>query len=401
MIRRGKRWWGAACLLLQLMAAMPAQAHLLNMTRVDVNLDDQGQVRVTMSLDLMRTAGSGAAYYAWSRVADPLGAPALQPHWQRMAEAMQLYGLPSADDANVIGTPLPLRVVSIQLPTLSETQFLDPLNWPMTHVVLEGRVPSVDTVALQMRFDPAFAFEEPIALTMQNADRARRMTRWLVAGQMSPQFTLYAPGASQPAATFRPTFDADAVGDAGADPMSLLQYVRFGWTHIVPLGWDHVLFVLGLYLGAPTLRRLLLLISVFTVAHSLSLLMAAAAWVRFSPAWVEPLIAVSIVWVAVDNLRAAPKRRARLPIVFGFGLLHGLGFAAALIELGLPRSNFVAAVLCFNLGVEAGQVAVVAAAWLLTGWWRSRPAWRRAIVIPASTVIALIAAAWTVLRVAG
>jgi hypothetical protein len=77
MIRRGKRWWGAACLLLQLMAAMPAQAHLLNMTRIDVNLDDQGQVRVTMSLDLMRAAGSGAAYYAWSRVADPLGAPAL------------------------------------------------------------------------------------------------------------------------------------------------------------------------------------------------------------------------------------------------------------------------------------------------------------------------------------
>ena len=197
-----------------------------------------------------------------------------------------------------------------------------PLNWPMTHVVLEGRVPSVDTVALKMRFDPAFAFEEPIALTMQNADRARRMTRWLVAGQVSPQFTLYAPGASQPAATFRPTFDADAVGDAGADPMSLLQYVHFGWTHIVPLGWDHVLFVLGLYFGAPTWRRLLLLISVFTVAHSLSLLMAAAAWVRFSPAWVEPLIAASIVWVTVDNLRAAPKRRARLPIVFGFGLLH-------------------------------------------------------------------------------
>ncbi len=70
------------------------------------------------------------------------------------------------------------------------------------------------------------------------------------------------------------------------------------------------------------MARLLLLISVFTVAHSLSLLMAAAAWVRFSPAWVEPLIAVSIVWVAVDNLRAAPKRRARLPIVFGFGLLQ-------------------------------------------------------------------------------
>jgi type IV secretory pathway VirB2 component (pilin) len=114
------------------------------------------------------------------------------------------------------------------------------------------------------------------------------------------------------------------------------------------------------------------------------------------PSVVEPLIAVSIAYVAVENIFLSELRSWRVALVFVFGLLHGMGFAGALKELGLPRSEFLTALLTFNLGVEAGQLAVIAVAFLLVGWHCGARAWYRSrIVVPASLLIACTAVYWT------
>ena len=179
------------------------------------------------------------------------------------------------------------------------------------------------------------------------------------------------------------------------------RYLRLGFTHIVPYGIDHVLFVLGLFLLNVCLRPILQQVTAFTVSHSFTLAASAYGAVSINPAIVEPLIAASIAYVAVENVVVTELKRRRLALVFAFGLLHGLGFAGVLAELGLPRSEHVTALVAFNVGVEAGQLAVIAVAFVLVGWWSAAKAWyRKRMVIPASLGIAGIALYWTVERLA-
>jgi hydrogenase/urease accessory protein HupE len=206
-------------------------------------------------------------------------------------------------------------------------------------------------------------------------------TQWLEGGQISESFPLAAP-APPPA-----RFD------------TVRRYLALGFTHIVPLGLDHVLFVLGIYLLSRSARSVLTQVSAFTVAHSITLGLSLYGVVSIPPAVVEPLIAISIAYVAIENLFLAELKTRRVALVFVFGLLHGLGFAGALKDVGLPRSEFLAALLSFNVGVEAGQLAVIGAAFLLVGWRCSgRPWYRRRVVIPASAAIACMAVYWTVQR---
>lgn len=184
-------------------------------------------------------------------------------------------------------------------------------------------------------------------------------------------------------------------------------YVTIGVRHILPAGLDHILFVLALFLSSATLRALAWQISAFTVAHTATLGLAAAGVVAPPAAVVEPLIAASIAFVAVENVAFRRLARWRVHVVFLFGLVHGLGFAGFLGELGLPPGRFLSGLLGFNVGVEIGQLAVVAlAAVLAAGMRRHLPAvhddagWRRLCVVPASLAIAVIGAFWTVERVA-
>jgi len=149
---------------------------------------------------------------------------------------------------------------------------------------------------------------------------------------------------------------------------------RQGFLHVVPQGWDHVLFVLGLFFYRRKWRPLLAQSLAFTAAHTVTLGLAAAGVVRVSGNWVEPVIALSLVAVALENLRPVrdAENRWRLVIVFGFGLIHGLGFAGALSAWLKPGEGFLTALLSANLGVEVAQAALLAAAWVLTiGWNRS------------------------------
>ena len=178
-----------------------------------------------------------------------------------------------------------------------------------------------------------------------------------------------------------------------------LKYLTLGFEHILPRGPDHVLFVLGLFLLSTRARPLLWQITAFTVAHSITLALSLYGVVRLPPIVVEPLIAMSIAFVAVENLFTSELKPWRPFVVFGFGLVHGLGFAGALTDMGLPRNQFVTALVTFNVGVELGQLAVIALAFAAVGWLRRCPWYRRGIVFPASTAIATIAVVWTVQRI--
>ncbi len=177
------------------------------------------------------------------------------------------------------------------------------------------------------------------------------------------------------------------------------SYLWLGFTHILPQGYDHMLFVSGLFLFAPHWRPLLAQVTAFTLAHTLTLALAVLGAVSVSPRIVEPLIALSIVWVGVENIRHRELGRVRVAVVFGFGLLHGLGFASALNELGVDRATLGPALLCFNCGVEAGQIGVLAIAFAVLGWTRGRTDYHRRVLVPGSLLIAVVAAWWTVQRI--
>lgn len=182
----------------------------------------------------------------------------------------------------------------------------------------------------------------------------------------------------------------------------LLEYIGVGFTHIVPKGPDHILFVLGLFLLSARIAPLLIQVTAFTIAHSVTLALSVYGVVSLPSSIVEPLIAASIAYVAVENMLTPQLKPWRGLVVFGFGLLHGLGFAGVLREVGLPEGQFVPALVSFNVGVELGQLAVIALAYLTAGiWGRNRTWYRSRIVIPASATIATVGLFWTVQRVLG
>jgi hypothetical protein len=178
------------------------------------------------------------------------------------------------------------------------------------------------------------------------------------------------------------------------------QYLALGYTHILPKGSDHILFVLGIFLLCTKLKPVLLQVTAFTVAHTITLALTIYGIVSLRPAIVEPLIALSIVYVAVENIATSQLRPWRVALVFGFGLLHGMGFAGVLSELGLPRSEFLTGLLCFNAGVELGQLTVILTAFLLIGLpFRNKPWYRRRVVVPLSMAIAAIGLFWAIQRI--
>jgi len=179
------------------------------------------------------------------------------------------------------------------------------------------------------------------------------------------------------------------------------RYLALGFTHILPLGFDHVLFVLGIYLLSREPRAMLWQVSAFTLAHSITLGLSMFGMITAPPRLVEPMIALSIAYVAIENVFLSRLRPWRVALVFGFGLLHGMGFAGALKELGLPRSELLTALVSFNLGVEAGQLTVIGLAATFVGWYCRNKSWYRSrVVVPASIAIAVTALYWTVERLA-
>ncbi|PUZ22573.1 HupE/UreJ family protein [Chitinophaga costaii] len=178
------------------------------------------------------------------------------------------------------------------------------------------------------------------------------------------------------------------------------EYLKLGYRHILPLGFDHILFILSLLLLSPKLKPLLIQASTFTIAHSITLGLSVFGCIHPIPQLVEPLISITILIVALENIFSSKLRSSRLIVVFLFGLIHGMGFANALMGVGLPQSSYLLGVLMFNIGVEFGQITVILVAYIILVKWVSKKLdYKKYIVTPISIIIALTAIYWTIQRI--
>lgn len=180
------------------------------------------------------------------------------------------------------------------------------------------------------------------------------------------------------------------------------RFVVEGFEHIIPKGLDHILFVFGLFLFSMAWRPLLAQITAFTLAHTVTLGLATLSVITIPAAqmWlVEALIAISIAYVAIENILRPKLGWWRIVVVFGFGLLHGLGFASVLGDLGLAQGQFVLSLIAFNIGVEFGQLSVIAVAFMLLAlpFGRAR-LYRNIVVVPCSLGIAIVGVRWAIER---
>jgi len=359
------------------------------MSRVEIDIRSDPSVRtvqVQLDLDLTVALGGAERFHAASQADDPLTDTDLAALAQQVAVAVHL----TSGNA-----PIALTPVELKMPEEALEEFLSGLNWPQARLILEGQLPVLagGTVGpVRVVFDPAFPFEEPIAVTLRDVDSGVTVTRWLVAEQRSPLLVL-AAGLTAGAV------DSSAGGAEveAEEPLTTLvwRYLVFGFNHILPDGLDHLLFVAGLFLGCLRLSTLVGLISTYTLAHTITLGMAALSWVELSGSIVEPIIALSIAWIAIENLRSEPGPWWRLAVVFLFGLVHGLGFAEALKDAGLPADGTLWALAGFNAGVELGQLTWIGLLLMVLGYWRSRPGYDVWVVRPASVAIGIVALFWT------
>ena len=176
----------------------------------------------------------------------------------------------------------------------------------------------------------------------------------------------------------------------------IAEYIVAGFEHIIPKGLDHILFIFGIFLLSVKLKPLIQQATMFTLAHSITLSLAMFNVVSLPASIVEPLIALSIAYIGFENIVAHKLKSSRLALVFGFGLLHGLGFANVLADFGMPESAYATALVGFNLGVEFGQLAILTAAYFgITYWFKSKEHFHRYITVPGSVVITLIGLYWT------
>lgn len=191
-------------------------------------------------------------------------------------------------------------------------------------------------------------------------------------------------------------YDPDAIPRSDV----FLNYLKMGFEHIIPLGVDHILFILCIFFLNTSLKKIILQATMFTIAHSVTLGLAMYGIIKPPVSIVEPLIALSIVFLAVENILTQKVKPWRIVMVFLFGLVHGMGFAASIADAGMPKYAFAEALVGFNIGVELGQLTIILLMYLLVAKIFSKKIWYRPrIVIPASAVIALIAAYWTVERI--
>jgi hypothetical protein len=362
-----------ALLALASLAALPstARAHVFEITDVVADLSaDSYRIDVTVDVDALalgvspETESSEVAAVLRSMSPDELDAAVA-----RAVGTLSRRVRVRFDDAKVrpeIGFPD------------AGTEAAEALGVPSVLGVTARLSGSIPEGASEFRFGLSRSFGESRLLILRGVTEVVHL---LGVGEDSPAFSLVGP----------------VVAPSGW--RTFARYTRLGFLHIVPRGADHILFVLGLFLAGRGLRDLLIRITAFTVAHTVTLGISAAGIFAVPGRWVEPLIALSIVWIAVEAVLHHSWSWWRTGIVFGFGLLHGLGFAGVLGELGLPEGSFVPALLGFNLGVELGQVSVVLAAWLVLHRFRGHPAYRARVSIPLSVAIGAVGLFWAVQRV--
>lgn len=179
-------------------------------------------------------------------------------------------------------------------------------------------------------------------------------------------------------------------------------YFKLGFSHIIPEGFDHVLFITGICLLNTKLTSIIWQASAFTIAHTIALALSMKNIIVAPSPVVEPIIAMSIVFVAVENIILKELKPWRIILVFLFGLIHGMGFASSLNEIGLPPGKFFTSILMFNVGVEVCQICIIAFLFtLIISPFKNKDWYRYRIVYPISIAIAIVSSYWTIERLAG
>jgi HupE / UreJ protein len=357
---------------LWLALAAPARAHNFAFTDARLVLTADGRFRADVRCDLDALAlgvDSSADSAALAAQIDALSAEEREALIARLVELVKrrvrvrFDGIPAAFEVTLPdrGQPPPSGAARAALGLTAR---------------LEGAVPAA---ARAVEFFASRGFP-PVHLVVVNEKTGTTVTEVLEQGAASRLLPLAGPA------------------EAPSRAQVAVRFVRLGFEHILPLGVDHVLFVLGLALLSPRAGALLAQVTAFTVAHTVTLALSTYGVVQLPSRVVEPLIALSIVYVAVENLVTERLRPWRIALVFGFGLLHGLGFAGALAALGLPAGERPVALLAFNAGVELGQLAVVLPAWGLLALAVRAGVPRARIVRPVSILIGAAGLYWAAVR---
>ena len=270
----------------------------------------------------------------------------------------------------VNGDAIPLQISSLDIPEIGDVEL------PRTSQLELRASVSGEPSTMQLTWPDGYG-----SLLLRQIGPENPFTGYIAGGETSPKILI-------------------AGGEARGFFSVFAQYIPVGFDHILPKGLDHILFVLGLFFFSTALRPLLIQVTSFTLAHTVTLALGALGIVTIPGSIVEPIIAASIVYVAIENVFSKQMNPWRPVIIFIFGLLHGLGFASVLGEFGLPAGQFVAALIGFNVGVELGQLTVIALAFLAVVYWFGSKDWyRQRIAIPASLIIAAVGAYWFVERV--
>jgi len=287
----------------------------------------------------------------------------LRDAWATLQKSITLRAGDADLSLRLLGTDIP-DIGNVELPRLSIVR-------------LAATLPD-DETPLIIGWSESFG---PLVVRQQGIEDG--YTGYLTGGALSDPIARQSGGAQSAAAAF-------------------FTYGVLGFEHILPKGLDHILFVLGLFFLSLNFRPLLWQITAFTLAHTVTLALAILGIVTVPASVVEPLIAASIVYVGVENALVRGLKPWRPAVVFGFGLLHGLGFASVLGDIGLDPARIVTGLIGFNIGVELGQLAVIALAFLTVGVWFGKKDWYRArIANPASIAIAIVGAYWFLERTLG
>ncbi|MEN8891932.1 HupE/UreJ family protein [Planktotalea arctica] len=271
---------------------------------------------------------------------------------------------------SVDGAVVALQIAALDIPETGDVELPR-----LSQLTLSGAVPE-NAGLMQVNWGDGYG-----TLILRQMGPQNPYTGYISGGQSSPEIAV--------------------LGGEARGFMSVFgEYIPVGFDHILPKGLDHILFVLGLFFFSTALRPLLIQVTSFTLAHTVTLALGALGLISIPGSIVEPIIAASIVYVAIENVFARKMNPWRPVVIFIFGLLHGLGFASVLGEFGLPADQFIAALIGFNVGVELGQLTVIALAFLAVGYWFGGKDWYRTrIAVPASLLIAAVGAYWFVERV--
>ena len=363
----------------------PGYADPESMTRVLVSLDRPDTATVMIDMDLTVLMGDPARYYLLATGQGSRHDAEVRSVAAKITEALPLFSGNSV---------LRATLVNYSFSGKSRDEYMDLAADKPAHFQFQIPLPA-DTGPLQLRIPLGAQIDYPVAYTVQLPERHYTQTRWLDAGQHESVIFDYrgklpAAHVEQPA-----SFDPDTLSWRQQLPV----YLKLGFKHIVPEGTDHILFVLGLFFLGISWRKLLSQTTVFTIAHATTLFLSTYGIFDLPSRFVEPAIALSISFIGLENVFSPKLGRTRLLVVFAFGLIHGFGFASSLSEVPFPHRDFMAALIGFNFGVDAGQLFIILLATLAVGVFRNRPWFRRRIAIPASLLIAAIGLFWAGQRI--